>query len=284
MKLMAIISSAICALLIGCTDSSDDSYIDESARTASVSYVCVGMEQSQRFGKCPGCKYDSDRVNKLYRNTFNYNGVLLQSSQATREAVIAAIKAAVKATPSNGLFIFYYSGHGASENLSSFGTTEPEGADAADEYLCLYDSYLLDDEIWELITPCKGRIFMLFDCCHSQTMFRSVASDILLEKGFAVPLEDHMVKSSGFNLKPRAVALGAEDSIRMLCWSGCGEAEVSYGSSAGGVFTNSMLARWKKGITYDALWKKIVGDVTMIHSTQHPKATQYGSGFKEAFK
>jgi hypothetical protein len=241
------------------------------------------METSKRFGSCPGCKYDSDRVNNLLRSQFRYKGVLLQSEAAKRDVVVKAINDAVMATPSDGLFIFYYSGHGGQENLNSPNTSEPSGADDADEYLCLYDTYLLDDELWDIISKCKGRVFLVFDCCHSQTMFRSISSDIAIARGLAVPLESKEVKSSGFDLKPRAIALDAA-SFRMLCWSGCLEKEYSYGSKNGGVMTNSLMNRWKKGMSYDVLWNKILSDVKMLQPTQHPKATQYGTGFKEAFK
>ena len=39
----------------------------------------------------------------------------------------------------------------------------------------------LDDEIWEIVSKCKGRVFMYFDACHSATMYRSVASSSVTE-------------------------------------------------------------------------------------------------------
>jgi len=283
MKKLFIAVATICTLVSGCTDEEASENTDAHAKTSSVSYVCIGMETSSRFGSCSGCKYDSDRMHALLRDTFKYNGVLLQSEKATKAAVVAAIQSAITNTPSTGLFILYYSGHGGSELLNSSNTAEPDGADDADEYLCLYDTYLLDDEVWDMISKCKGRVFLVFDCCHAQTMFRSVASDLLLQKGLAIPLEEHLVASSGFNLKPVAVALGVDDSIKMLCWSGCTEKEYSYGNKFGGVMTNALLAGWKKGITYNDLWKHITSYVTALY-TQHPKATQYGGVFEEAFR
>lgn len=287
MSTRLVIISMFCALLTGCTDPSytdSGTQTDPSARTSSVSYVCVGMETSSRFGSCPGCAIDSYRMNDLFKNTFNYKGVLLQSESATRNAVLTAIRNAVSATPQDGLFIFYYSGHGGREFLNSSTTVEPQGADAADEYLCLYDTYLLDDEIWDTITKCKGRVFLVFDCCHSQTMFRSITVDFSLAQGLAIPLDNSvpMVKSTGFELKPRAIALDSE-GLRMLCWSGCLEAEYSYGSSRGGVMTNAILKYWKRGISYDELWKLVVEAVTDEQPTQHPASVLYGTGFIKAF-
>lgn len=284
MRLLVIMAMA-CALLSGCKDTVDkiENPGVENARTTTVSYVCVGMEYSKRFGECPGCRLDSARVDVLLRETFGYKGVLLQSEQATRDAVVKAMTDAISATPADGMFILYYSGHGGRENLHSSATTEPAGADPEDEYLCLYDTYLLDDDIWSIISKCRGRLFLIFDCCHSQTMYRSVAPDVALSRGLGVALEAKTVKSTGFFLSPRGVALGT-DGFRMLCWSGCMEKEYSFGSSGGGVMTNSMLRRWKRGITYSTLWGMIESDVTEAQPTQHPRSTQYGAGFEEAFR
>lgn len=275
----------ICTLLTGCTESQTNENICGLKTCTNVNYVCVGMEVSQRFGTCSGCQLDSQRMNQLFKNTFGYCGRLLQSEEATKKAVTSALKDAIEKTTADGLFIFYYSGHGGREMLNNTSTAEPQGADKQDEYLCLYDTYLLDDEIWSLITQCKGRVFLIFDCCHSQTMFRSIKSDFVLDKGLGIPLEDsqEMVKSSVFVLSNRAIPL--EDTpFNMLCWSGCQEAEYSYGSSKGGVMTNSLLKRWKKGITYTELWSFIVKDVTLNQPGQHPTMVQYGTNFKEAFR
>lgn len=293
MKRTLLALLGVCALLIGCTDNTPVSVPETNAvseietivnpRTSGVTYVCIGMEVSARFGTCTGCRLDSSRMNSFLSGKFGYSGILLQSEQATRDTVVDSISKAVASTPENGLFILYYSGHGGQEQLSGWNTEEPEGADSADEYLCLYDTYLLDDDIWKLITPCKGRVFLIFDACHSQTMFRSIAGDIAKERGLAVPLEDKMVKSSGIRLRPRAVALEA-NSFKMLCWSGCLEKEYSYGSSVGGVMTNAILRRWSSGITYLGLWSLVQSDVARDQPNQHPYSTCYGSGFTEAFR
>ena len=271
------------AVLTGCTDGGSYDNNTSEARTAGVSYVCVGMETSKRFGSCPGCQLDSSRMNSFLSEKYGYPGVLLQSSQATKSAVVGELKKAIARTPEDGLFIFYYSGHGGQEDLSSWKLSEPEGADSMDEYLCLYDTYLMDDDVWKIISSCKGRVFCIFDCCHSQTMFRSVNIDIAMEKGMAVPLEMGMVKSSGFHFKPVGMALSTE-GFRMLCWSGCLEKEYSYGSNRGGVMTNHILSNWKKGQSYDELWYAVKSEVNYEQPGQHPAKTQYGGGFHEVFR
>ena len=266
----------------GCVDIPDDPVPE--VRSSNVVCVVIGMETSQRFGACPGCKKDSDGITALLRSKYGYPVKLLQSEAATRTAVINTIIAAADSVPADGLFILYYSGHGGQENLADWSTSEPEGADKDDEYLCLYDDYLLDDEIWELLNRCKGRVFCGFDACHSATMFRSIGPEIAQRAGKAVPLASYLVKSSGrFNLKPRALPLGTE-SFRMLCWSGCQEREYSYGGTFGGVMTNAILENWDRDDTYKSLWTKVETAVRLEQPTQHPQQTQYGTGFDKVFR
>lgn len=254
-------------------------------RASNVTCVVIGIETSQRFGNCPGCEKDSSLMAKLFRSDYGYPVTLLQSAQATRLNVINAIIDSSNKTPADGLFILYYSGHGGQELLSNWSTQEPEGADKEDEYLCLYDTYLLDDEIWELLKRFKCRVFCCFDACHSKTMFRSVLPEYCLRQGSGVPLgiKPKVQSRGGFSLKTRAIPLG-KDSFRMLCWGGCQEAEYSYGSTFGGVMTNKILDNWKKDRTYRQVWDLVVQAVNAEQPTQHPEATQYGSGFDLVFR
>ena len=254
-------------------------------------FVCVGMEHSSRFGDCPGCKSDATRIYKLLNDSLKYSGSLLISEQATKAAVVNKLKECVAATPDDGLCMFLYSGHGGQEYL---GGDEPEGADDQDEYLCLYDSHMLDDEIWDIVSKCKGRVFLYFDACHSATMYRSVRSEIVKgaaktkAKALAWDSAD-MTRSSGFTFNPKVKArpMSLEASgPSILCWSGCKEAEYSYGSSFGGTLTNAMLDNWKKGLSYDALWGKTYNSVKKDRPDQTPVQTCIG-GFpkdREAFK
>lgn len=261
-----------------------------------VRYLVVGMETSRRFGSCPGCEIDAKRINAILSNAFGYKGDILISDQATKVVVASKLREGISATPDNGMFIFCYSGHGGQEYL---GGKEPDGAERQDEYLCLYDTYMQDDEIWEIVSKCKGRVFLYFDACHSATMYRSVASDkIAVFEGEARAMEaGGLVWSSGFsfNVHDRAWALALDNADgatkapmpNLLCWSGCKELEYSYGGSRGGVMTNSLVRRWGKGMTYRDLWKMMVSDVQKEQPTQHPTSTSIGYGFGdsvEAFK
>lgn len=274
---------------------------------SKVSYLCVGMEKSQRFGSCPGCEMDARHMNALMKERYGYKGDILISEQATKAAVVEKLKAGLDGTGEDGLFLFFYSGHGGQEYL---GGKEPDGADRMDEYLCLYDSHMLDDEIWDLVCRCKGRVFLYFDACHSATMFRTVKKPVnpdvevvvdvkerakalgFNDRGFLVEAED-LVHSSGFTFRPdrhivaRALSGERGSNPRLLCWSGCKEIEYSYGGSRGGYLTLCVLNGWKKGCTYGELWEKASNGVKDMEPTQNPVQTYVGAGFTpdmEAFR
>lgn len=232
--------------------STDDTVVN--VKTTATYAVVIGMENSRFAGACPGAKLDSDRMYSLI-SKYAQDTVLLQDDKATRATVRSAIETAV-AKSENGLFILYYSGHGGSDPFPDTGIEE---TDKRDEYLCLYDNYFRDNEVWSLVSKCKGRVFLLFDCCHSRTMFRDTNITFLK----AIPLS----------------ASWHEDGVLpMQCWSGCPDDTYSYGSSTGGQFTNTLLKYYKASMTYDELWKKIEGD-TMLKMYETVQRTIMGADF-----
>lgn len=297
---------AACLLLAGCIPGGNGpgtgAEASGDAKTnAPVSYLCVGMEESKRFGSCPGCRLDATRMDALLREKFGYSGSLLISEKATKSAVVEKLKAGIESTPAHGLFLFCYSGHGGQEYI---GGKEPDGADRQDEYLCLYDTYMLDDEIWEIVSKCKGRVFLYFDACHSATMYRSIQIDIpvfehrsgggsgKVAKAMSVESRDKMVSSKGFTFHPerfvgaQAMWSDGKPQFRMLCWSGCKESQYSYGGNAGGVMTSALIRNWEKGMSYSLLWGRTRLCVTKEQPTQNPVQTVVGDWptLSEAFR
>lgn len=278
----------LAAALSGCVNiATNDPSPGSGVDAGKVYYLCVGMETSQRFGSCPGCKTDANRLSCLLTSKYKYSGDTLISDKATKEAVVEKLKAGIDKTPEDGLFLFLYSGHGGQEFL---GGKEPDGSDREDEFLCLYDTYMMDDEIWDIVSKCRGRVFLYFDACHSATMYRSVAYDIggLVSKkkgASALGLDQKaLVRTKGFSFRPdkfaTAHSMGVDDnrvSPRILCWSGCKESEYSYGSNSGGVLTTGLINGWKGGMSYGALWDQACEWVKSKEPTQHPVQTYVGN-------
>lgn len=292
MKSLIIASALISGCLVSEHKDNQLTAQQGSEATGNVSYLCVGMEESKRFGSCLGCEADARNIDALMRNVYRYKGDLLISEEATKSAVCQKLKEGLEATSEDGLFLFFYSGHGGQEYL---GGKEPDGADRMDEYLCLYDSHMLDDEIWDLVCRCKGRVFLYFDACHSATMFRSVGKTARspdTANALAVDPKE-LVRSSGFTFRPdrhivaRALSGERGQNPRLLCWSGCKEIEYSYGGKRGGYMTISMLKAFKRGRSYGSLWQKVHDGVKSMEPTQNPVQTYVGGGFSsdmEAFR
>ena len=226
-----LLATALTAM-VGCDPIKD--VIDDVTEDTYV--VTVGVENGYA-GDCPGALLDCNNMCKLMKPYASKIHTLMDQ-QATYNAVVAAMKEGVK----HNLFIFFYSGHGGYVAT----LTDRTEADGNDEFICLYDKGLVDNTIWNIIKESKGRVFLIFDCCHSGTMYRT-----------AKPLD--------FNKQLRKLAATStvSGSINMLCWSGCPDSTYSYGSKDGGELTNTLRKYFKSSMTYNELWNKIESDKSL---------------------
>ena len=215
--------------------------------SGSTGIVIVGMGMSGRYGACPGAALDAQTMNRILSNYGK--PTVLVNQQATKAAVVNALKEAAK----KDLMIFFYSGHGGQERVGDL-SGEP---DLKNEHLCLYNTYMLDNEIWEIVKGAKGRVVLIFDCCHSETMFRDPGVDL---SDIAEMVE-----------KERSA-----DNVRMLCWSGCPDSSYSYGDNNGGILTNAIRDAWKKGSSYKNVW----GRASKTAKSQSPRKTVIGKSFE----
>ncbi len=227
--------------------------------------VIVGMESS-KWGSCPGSNKDSNVMLGLVQQYVD-NGhiVKLNDKQGTVAEVRKALVEQIEKVPEDGLFIFTYSGHGGQMRKGGASKNETDGQD---EFLCLYDGYLLDDELWEIFNKCKGRVFVVFDCCHSGTMYR-----LPHEPEEGVEEEDRIPLEKPFFAKFENVRAG----ISMLVVSGCGEETVSWGDSVnGGVLTSAMKKNFNKCLTYREWWNKFKNESSFKKVKQVPICTKIG--------
>ena len=222
--------------------------LEDESNTAC---VVVGMQNSSKYGTCSGSRLDSDSMNSILSNYGST--VVLQNKNATISSVSSALEKALK----KDLCIFYYSGHGGQENNS-------KGVDGISEFLCLNNGPLHDFEIWNLIQNAKGRVVMIFDCCHSATMFRETSENTVSKD----------IKDTGFRFK-MLESVRAADSKNILIWAGCPSDSYSYGGDNGGVFTNGILNNFDKDDTYDDVWER----AHKYAKDQNPVRTIIGTGF-----
>lgn len=184
-----------------------------------VKLLAIGMEHSASYGDCPGAKAGATKLFKKIKPCCSYAKLLIDA-EATKAAVISEMQ---KVCDSD-LAIIVYAGHGGQKSGHQYET------DGKDEFLGLYDKPLVDNEIWQIISKAKGRVFTIFDCCHSETMFR------------------------GFE----KINFERDENVDLLCWSGCADSEVSYGMpGSGGFLTRYILKYAGPFTTYKSAWKKI---------------------------
>lgn len=207
--------------------------------SSDTAVVVIGMENSKAYGNCPGAKIDSNRMSELLGK---YGKVTkLQDAQATRSAVQTALARGA----SKDFLIIYYSGHGGQA-----GHGDPSEVDKKDEYLCLWDGPMYDNELWAVIQSAK-RTMLIIDACHSETMYRSLS------------------------LKASAARIAGSKG-EFLCWSGCPDNTFSYGDASGGKFTNALRRNYASYYTYDQVWEGISKDKTLA-KYQLPKRSKTGS-------
>ena len=218
--------------------------------------VIIGLEESKRYGKCVGSEIDVEKMSKLLE-PYSAKQTVLFNWKATRERVTEALKEACQ----QDLAIIYYSGHGGSQqqmNPVASDFVEPSGYDS---FLCLYDYPLLDDNIWEIVSNAKGRVVLIFDCCHSATMFRDAPSFLT------------------FGQEQRLLAAGdGSKEPQILVLAGCPDEKFSYGSQFGGEMTQKFRKYFDKDKTYNDVFKAIVND-PQLKKVQQPSMTVVGKSF-----
>lgn len=230
--------------------------------------VIVGMETS-KWGGCPGADKDSNTMNSLISQYVDASHIVrLNNKQATVSAFKKELTEQIAKVPEDGLLILTYSGHGGQYNKSFSAKNETDGRD---EFLCLYDDALIDDELWTIFGNCKGRALCIYDCCHSSTMYRLPTEGA--ESNEEVAEREPLVKP--FFSKYENVR---DVARRMLVFSGCGEETVSWGDSVnGGVMTSSMKRAFNKCLNYREWWNKFKGDSAFKKVKQVPYCTKIGA-------
>jgi hypothetical protein len=120
-------------------------------------------------GDLNACEADAADVADIAKAK-GFKAQTLLTRTATRKNVTQAMDKAAASLKTGDIFLLYYSGHGG--QVPDMNKDED---DFQDETWCLYDSELIDDEIFGLLGKfAKGvRIFVLSDSCHSGTVAKT---------------------------------------------------------------------------------------------------------------
>lgn len=152
-------------------------------------------------GALAGCENDAIAMERLARGQGFETRVLLTEA-ATRQAVIDEIMRAADALHPGDMFLFTMAGHGG--RIPDWnGDEEDDGTGTAmDETLCLFDSQLVDDELYLLWSRFREGVRILYvgDTCHSGTPIRF--------NPFAPPVPDASTAEPG--MRPRCMPQSVE--------------------------------------------------------------------------
>lgn len=173
-------------------------------------------------GACPGTILDAMRMRDLLIRR-GYSVVVLTNSQATAFRVTAACVAAAQGMKAGDKLAVYGSSHGGQVN----DVSGDEGG-GMDSTICLWDGQFVDDLVYKMLlrVPKGVDVDFITDCCHSGTNWRGQK-----------PHDYVRVFSARMTNKDQGAVV-----CNFTHWGGCGDGEYSYGSKAGGDFTNALLA------------------------------------------
>lgn len=267
-----IIISVVCLTILGLTGCNDvpvftqapyvpaptvvdvidnvNSKTNNPASVTNAAYaLIVGVADGKVGGPCPGSDVDAHTFETICAVS-DINATKLINEQATVKRVKAELQ---QLCETYDTVVFYYSGHGG--QTPSINPYAPFEGDGLDEFLCLYDKAMLDNDIWAIISKAKGRVICIFDCCHSETMYRAPMFVDKIEFGAPMFTEFNDANNPG--------------GIFVL--AGSPEAAYSYGSATGGQLTNAIKKHFYKK-TYAELFELLEND-KQLRRYQKPMCT-----------
>ncbi|MBO9541577.1 caspase family protein [bacterium] len=290
-NLVALMLSSVAAAsaLVGCgvpgasmVNGETGSLKGMSAVTGTKRAFLVGINDYMMQGAdLRGCVNDIKNVqaNMLSAEGFKANDTtVLLDQQATRENILAGLKAAVAATKKGDFLYFHYSGHGA--QVRDTNGDEPDGMD---EILCPTDlasgpngfkNAILDDELQSILGQLPAGASMLFvsDSCNSGTVDR-------LNRVRGLNLENNTRNLDAVRVNTKAMSTFAAraNSGAYTLISGCQDDQTSADAyitgTYNGALTYYLVDSYKKGgqaMTYADWHKATVSAIKANRYSQTP--------------
>ena len=232
-------------------------------------------------GKLAAAEYDANDM-YLIAKSQGLQPTKLIRNEATRSAVISAIKNAANTLAANDLFFISYSGHGG--QLPDINGDEDY---SMDETWCLFDGEIVDDELSNLwSTFQKGvRILVISDSCHSGTVVK-LARSLERPKTNLAPkfMPSEIASTTYFNNKEfydnilenvkDIKSLDIQASVKLI--SGCQDNQNSYDGTFNGQFTGALKRIWNGGKfsgNYFSFYKQIMN---LLPPEQTPNYFNHG--------
>jgi metacaspase-1 len=248
-------------------------------------------------GELNACEADAmDMADIVKSKKFKVRTLLTKA--ATRKVVLSELSKTAKVLKPDDIFMLSYSGHGG-----QLPDIYSEEADAMDETWCLYDSELVDDELYAMLGKFRQgvRVLIFSDSCHSgtvvkmayyqgtmqarsssigsqQTRYRFMPSDVALRtyrnnRNFY----DSILKD------PKLRETAGKVKAPVLLISGCQDNQYSADGDFNGLFTANLLRIWNNGkfkSGYRAFHKAIVKRMPPDQTPNYFTAGAYNPQFE----
>lgn len=253
--------------------------------------LCVGINDYPYDGNdLKGCVNDANAWAQLLIKQYDFlssDVQLLLDNQATKAAVMTALKKLLTGAQAGDVLVFTNSSHGT--YVTEKGGDEPN----YDEAICPYDidaNLIVDDELRELFMaiPKGVRFTMIADSCFSGNVNRACVDEAFpgmiktpdhRRVRFLSPaLRGGKILNNPWKAKPLGTMLYPQSTPRDLLLSGCTDMEYSYdakiSSKYHGVMSYFALQAIKEAnykLTYTELHKKVTKSIKEAGYPQHPQ-------------
>jgi metacaspase-1 len=209
-----------------------------------------------------GCVNDITNVYDILVKYFDFASTdvkMLSDTRATRDAILAGLRALVGKGKAGDTLVFHYSGHGSQ-------VRDAEGdelADVKDEIICPWDfdwegGYIKDDDFRSIFADLRKGVHLevILDSCHSGTGTREMILDRKSIGSFPNGIADERALwRSAYCIRPRYLAPPADidrrsdevygkeltlrrfardDSMNHVLWAACKSDQYSSDANIGG--------------------------------------------------
>jgi hypothetical protein len=225
-----------------------------------------------------GCLNDDIEWISLLKDCYKLDEITnLTNSQCTIANVKKYMTEIINVSMPNDVLIIQYSGHG-----SYRADMHNDEIDGKDEAIVMYDGFIIDDEIEEMLSKIKNgvRTTIILDSCFSGSGTRSFNfnDESFYRVGRFMPPKDNG-KIMGLKIKSRVFrSIGkTEEEMNHILISGCSDSEVSYDAEFNGKYYGAMsyyatkVLRENPMITYTEFYKKLR---EKLPSSMYPQTPQ----------
>ncbi|WAT81797.1 caspase family protein [Bacillus safensis] len=231
----------------------------------------VGINYTGTANELHGCLNDATKICEKLVQEFDFQSrdiQLLLEEVATRKNIIDGLDRLVNDLEPGDLGVFSYSGHGTL--TADLPPIEEE--DMLDEAIVPVDAVkdrsllIRDDEINQILSRLKEgvHLFLIFDSCHSGTMYRVSDEDEKMFKKMIPPSDSVLKIQSVANEFRKETLLSKSHPLagsNYILLAGCKDDQFSYDDGQNGYLTKALVEHMKKGITYQELYEKVKVDV-----------------------